>query len=337
MARTKEGVTIGFLGTGLMENVDTAIDLIEEYIEANITSEEDPVVFVFPVTTDEFSETLEELVDMAKKSDITYEVITSTSDKGRRSFTDITANAARTYHVADVFAQLEQILTDAPKALLEILWDTKREGELDEIVRRFMNAGIEVLDLTEGNSPFEDPDDQDKAEPVVAADEAEPETAEEPATEETTEAIPIYARSELEEFAKKEGRGKIKEINVGLGLPPRKSIAAMIDQILEAQGGVEEAFEELLEAAEAVAVEAVAVEEVVEAVEALEETFGAEPTLTVEDGPMLAEALMVFPARLHDVLDEFLTGLGKTLEGVIFNATPEEPQEEARPRRLRSH
>src|SRR5882672_4790479 len=334
MARTKEGVTIGFLGTGTMENVDTAIDLIEEYIEANITSEEDPVVFVFPLTTNEFSETMEELVDMARKSDITYEVITSTSDKGRRSFTNITANAARTYHVADVFTQLEQILNDAPKALLEILWDDKRQDELSEIIRRFQDAGIEVLDLTDGNSPFEVEEDEATAEPEATPAETEAQAvadswaAQEPTEE--TETIPIYSRSELEVFAKKEGRGKIKGINVGLGLPPRKSTAAMIDQIMEAQGEADEAPEARAEAR-------------AETVEALEETFGAEPTLTVEEGTvpfpefsgLMYEVLATFPSRLHDVLDEFLTSLGKTLEGVIFNATAEQPdnnQEEARPR-----
>ena len=67
MAQKKsEGFTIGFLGTGAMD-VDNATDLIEEFIESTITSDDDPVRFVFPLTTNEFSDTLGELVEMAKQ------------------------------------------------------------------------------------------------------------------------------------------------------------------------------------------------------------------------------------------------------------------------------
>ena len=127
--KTAEGVTIAFLGTGVMD-VDNATDLIEEFIESVITSDDDPVRFVFPLTSTEFSETLGELVEMAKQSDITYECITQSGDTPRRNFTDVASTAAKTYHVADVYTQMEQILTEAPTAILEVLWDSEREDDM---------------------------------------------------------------------------------------------------------------------------------------------------------------------------------------------------------------
>ena len=57
--KVAEGVTIAFLGTGAMD-VDNATDLIEDYIESAIASDDDgdPVRFVFPLLTagTEFSE-----------------------------------------------------------------------------------------------------------------------------------------------------------------------------------------------------------------------------------------------------------------------------------------
>ena len=57
---------------------------------------------------------------MAKQSDITYECITQSGDTPRRNFTDVAGTAARTYHVADVYTQMEAILTEAPTAILEV-------------------------------------------------------------------------------------------------------------------------------------------------------------------------------------------------------------------------
>lgn len=311
MPPQKEGVTIGFLGTGTMD-VDTATDLIEEYIEANISNDDDPVRFVFPLSTDEFSDTMTELVTMAKESDITYEVITSTADKGRRAFTEISESAAKTYHVADVFTQMEQILSDAPQAVLEVLWDDEREEELSDIVGKFMDAGIEVRDLTHGGVRLEDreepegPIDADSRE-VEAPAEAQPPDADEarPDTD-----VPIYARSDLEKLS----RAAVKDIALALGLPPRKSSAAMIEEIMEAQGDAEP-----LEATETPET----TQEVTVAVAV------TEPAGALTDDPRaireLVAALEVFPGRLHDVLDEFLTNAGKTIEGLVFNAKPEQP------------
>ena len=97
----------------------------------------------------------------------------------------------------------------------------------------------------------------------------------------------------------------IKEVAVALGLPPRKSSAAMIDEIMESQGWTEEEGEEVAEP--------VVVTQEVEQEGALESTT----TGSAE----LVETLERFPQRLHDVLDQFLTDLAKTIEGVIFNAT----------------
>lgn len=315
MAQKAEGVTIAFLGTGAMD-VDTATDLIEEFIDATISSDDDPVRFIFPLTTNEFSDTLGELVEMAKQSDITYEVITHTGDKGRRSFTDITGSASKTYNVADVFTQMEQILTEAPTAILEVLWDKERDDELTEIVGRFVDAGIDVKDLTDGNAPIAANDEEEVEEATVEAEEA---TGEEEAEEATEEAQVVYARSDLEKLS----RADVAEIVDKLGLPRRKATAAMVEEIMEAQGGFEEEppGEETEEPGEEMTVEVIAGE--------IELTTGT-----------LTQAIERFPSALHGVLDDFLINLAKTIEGLIFNATPEDPmpmEQPPNPRRLRAH
>jgi hypothetical protein len=316
-----EGVTIGFLGTGSMD-VDSATDLIEEFIESVITSDEDPVTFVFPLTTDEFSDTMEELSEMAKKSDITYEVITSTSDKGRRRFTEIAGSAAKTYHVADVYTQMEHILTEAPRSLLEVLWDKEREEQLGEIVGKFLDAEIDVRDLTDGNSPMgeesEVQETQAAASPAVIDVQAvEKETDEE-------EELPIYARSDLEKLS----RANVKEIALKLGLPPRKSSAAMIEEIMEAQGEPEETEE--AEEAEETAVIAVVAEEAETEIVAVAAIAAPPMTGNVSE---LVEALDRLPTRLHDVFDEAITSFAKTIEGLVFNAQPEQPMPVEEPAR----
>jgi hypothetical protein len=301
MAQKTGGVTIAFLGTGAMD-VDNATDLIEEFIESAISSDDEPVRFVFPLTTDEFSDTLTELVDMARQSDITYEVVTSTADKGRRSFTEISNAAARTYHVADVYTQIEAILTEAPSSILEVLWDKEREEELSEIVGKFIDAGIEVKDLTDGNTPIAADGEEV---PEETPTEVEPEAPEEGTTE---EAEVLYTESQLMAL----NRAEVKEIAARLGLPPRRSSAAMIEEIMEAQNASEE-----------------------EGGEEQPAEVAAEPVIEVDvvtgiGSGELVEALDAFPGRLHEVLDEFLTNLAKTIEGIIFNATPEEQAPPAR-------
>jgi hypothetical protein len=331
--KTTEGVTIVFLGTGAMD-VDNATDLVEEFISATISSDDDPVRFVFPATVDEFSDTMEELVDMAKQSDITYEVVTSTADKSRRRFTEIAASAAKTYHVADVYTQLEHILTESPRSVLEVLWDEEREEELKKIVGKFVDAGIDVRDLTDGNVRMGEEDEtEDESEP--SAEPAEPSEAVTTTSVEVisdAEEVPIYSRSELEAIARKEGRGAIKDISLKLGLPARKASATMIEAILDLQGEPEEDAQTVeVETDDLVEV----ANEIGEVADAVMEIADTEHELVV--------AIQEFPGRLHDVLDEFLTNLGKTVEGLVFNVAPEEPMavepepEQPRRRLVRAH
>jgi hypothetical protein len=114
------------------------------------------------------------------------------------------------------------------------------------------------------------------------------------------EAEVVYARTELENMS----RPDVREIALKLGLPPRKATAAMVEEILEAQGGF---GEQIAESTPIVAADEVISEE-----------------MTTSS---LTEALQHFPGHLHDVLDQFLTDLAKTIEGFVFNTTPEEPEE----------
>ena len=319
MAQKKEGVTIAFLGTGAMD-VDNATDLIEEFIEATITSDDDPVRFVFPLTTDEFTDTLGELVQMAKKSDITYEVITSTSDKNRRAFTDIANGAAKTYHVADVFTQMEQILVESPTAILEVLWDAEREVELTEIVSKFLDAEVAVLDLTDGNTPMAEEEPAESAEEV-------PQVTEDGEIVEADQAEVVYARADLEKLS----RNEIKEITLALGLPARRSSDAMIEQIMETQGGFDEGADEPTTVTE---VEMVVSEdgEIIESSDTRVEMHIGGIDTSVE----LIEAIRSFPNEMKIMLGEFLTDIAKTIEGLIFNHTPAEEQAPAAPTRRQS-
>lgn len=298
---TPEGVTVVFLGTGQMD-IDTATDLIQEYIDANI-SEDEYVRFVFPLITDEFSDTMEDLVEMAKQSDITYEVVSNSADKGRRAFIEISNSAARTYSVADVLTQLEQMLTQAERSVLMVLWDKERVDDMSDMVGKFIDAGIDVRDLTEGltrigneeegEGEAEEPVEAEASKPVVVAEE-------EPGDEDEGE-IPVYARSDLEKLS----RSDIKEIALKLGLPPRKASATMIDEIMEAQGEPEEP-QELPETP-------VDVQEAIDV-----QTDGTAPLSFVE-------ALDDFRGRLVADLEEFRVAFAQTLEGVVFNSKPEEP------------
>jgi hypothetical protein len=282
------GITIGFLGTGSME-VDEATGLIEEYCTKAL-QEDDPVTLVFPLTSGEFSDTMGDLVRMAKANDLSYQVVTNKEDKNRRAFVEIANDAAKTYHVADVFTQMESILSEAPRSALMVIWDDERSDELTRAITRFYDADIPVLDLSDGLTPLVLENGDDDSEPAeTGGDEEEGEAPAE-----------AYAKSDLEKLS----RDEVKSIAASLGLPPRRSSAAMIDEILEAQGGYSEAVAEVAEVVEEI---------------------GDIVAVAAEADASLVEALEMFPGRVADVFDNFLTQLGITLEGVIFNATPEEP------------
>ena len=306
------GIVIGFLGTGAME-VDSAIDLIEEYINKSIKPDE-PARFVFPLTTDEFSDTLAGLSLMARKSKITYEVITQSDDKGKRAHQEVANSAAKTYQVVDVWTQMEAILVDAPQAALMVLWDEKRNDELNSIAVKFFDAGIEVHDLTDGNrvlSRDDEPEAEGEGEDEEPAEEGEPETDEdedqEEPEEEETETGEAFTRAQLEKMS----HAAVKDIAVGMGLAPRKARENMITAIMERQGTVEEPV------AAAVAVERGPVDD----------------HAVLFDPEGLRAILDEFGTRFFDGLDEWLTKFRTTLEGVAFNLAPEEPMpvEESEP------
>src|SRR6516162_4032160 len=228
-----QGITIGFIGTGEMEP-DPATDLIEEFLTETVKSE-DPVKFIFPLVLNEFSDSLAGLTEMARKSKITYEVITNTEDKKRRPFMQIAQAASNQYLVTDVFTQMETILVEAPNAALMVLWDDKRDAELQSIVAKFLDADIKVMDLTNGLAVLgvEEQGEEEEEEEEEEEDEGEDEA--EPVRELEAEAVAtaLYTRPDLMKL----NHAQVKEVAVGMGLPARKAREAMIVAILEAQGG----------------------------------------------------------------------------------------------------
>lgn len=303
MPRTSQaGITIGFLGTGEME-VDPATDLIEVYINESVKPDES-VRLVFPVTEAEFSDSLDQIASMARKNRLAYEVITNSDDKKRRPFQEVLNAAANTHLVTDVWTQMEQILVDAPKAALFVLWDEKRDKELQEICGRFADAEISVLDLTNGLAPLLDQDEAVEPTPDEpdAADEAEDDE------EEPQAATTVYTRPQLEKM----NHSDVKDIAVSMGLAPRKARENMIVAILDAQGTPEPVTVASVEP---------------QAVAAVSSDFDA--TVTLLDG--LENILDQFGKQFMEGLDEWLTKFSTAAEGWVFNTTPEEPMQEPAP------
>jgi hypothetical protein len=309
-----EGITIGFLGTGV-KKVDPATDLIEKYINDHVKPDE-PARFIFPLTTDEFSDSMAELARMARKSSITYEVISLTGDRNRKLFTEVASGAAKQYFVAEVWHQMEVILAEAPQSALFVIWDDKREEELSEIASGFMDAGIAVLDLTNQLIPLtkdEEPEvaneEEEAAEAaaVVAAEEEEEEADEgddeaEAVRELEAEATDLYTRAAMEKMS----HAEVKDIAVGMGLAPRKARENMILAILERQGLPEEATEADVGS---------------QAVTAAPVDSGAAGAFL--EG--LRDILDEFGSRFMGGLDDWLTKFSTAAEGFAFNTAPEEP------------
>jgi len=319
-----EGMTIGFLGTGV-KAVDPATNLIEEFLN-NTLKPDEPARFIFPLTTEEFSDSLADLARMARKSSITSEVISHTGDRNRKVFTEVANSAAKQYYVAEVWTQMELILNEAPQSALFVLWDDQREQELADICGKFMDAGIDVRDLTNNLIPLTKDEEgteeeaQDEPEPEqvmsdgaqgVEVEEEEPVTPEddEPVVPETGDDIP-YTRTQLEKMA----HAQVKDIAVGMGLAPRKARENMILAILERQGTPEEP-----------AVASVGSQVV---------TGGA-----VDSGAGVAflegleKVLDDFGNRFMVGLDDWLTKFSTAAEGFAFNTAPEAPMpvEESEP------
>ena len=301
-----EGITIGFLGTGV-KAVDPATDLIEEYINQAVKPDE-PARFVFPLTTEEFSDSLADLARMARKSSITYEVISHTGDRNRKVFTEVANSAAKQYYVAEVWTQMELILNEAPQSALFVLWDDKREEELAEVCSRFMDAGIPVLDLTNNLIPLtKDEEEQEEAADEPEADEEEeavvPEDVPTPMEEvmsDGAQGTDLYTRAQMEGMS----HAQVKDIAVGMGLAPRKARDNMIIAILERQGTPEAA--------------------VVAPVGPQGVSDDHQPLVDVE---ALQEALDGFRKGLAADLEEFRLAFASTIEGLVFNMAAEKPME----------
>jgi hypothetical protein len=301
-----EGITIGFVGTGEME-ADAATDLIEEFINEAIPPDE-PAKFLFPLTTNEFSDTLGQLAEMARKSKITYEVVTNTEDKKRRAYLQIAQGAANQYLATDVFTQMETTLVEAPRAVVMVLWDEKRDDELQTIVGNFIDAGIKVMDLTNGLSVLGVEDEGTEGEALDEPDEEETDEGDDEAqavAELEAEAVGEgYTRAALEKMS----HAEVKEISTSMGLPARKARENMIVAILEAQGSAEETTEAPVRP-QAVAVAAV--------------DTGAVPGLL--EG--LKDILDSFGSRFMTGLDDWLTKFSTAAEGFAFNTNPEKPMD----------
>jgi len=281
---------------------DPATDLIEEYINESVKPDE-PAKFIFPLTETEFSDTLTQLATMARKSKITYEVITNADDKKRRPFQEVVNGAAHTHLVSDTWTQMQEILTEAPKAALFVLWDDKRDDELQEICGAFLDAEITVLDLTNGLARLEAPGDEGEEGEEAEETEEEEQAQEEEAPELEDEATTVYTRLQLEKMP----HAEVKEIAVGMNLAPRKARENMILAILEAQGTAEASVGPV----EAVVVTAAPVDTGV--------------TTALLTG--LEEILDKFGSRFFTGLDDWLTKFSTAAEGFAFNTAPEEPME----------
>jgi hypothetical protein len=277
---TPEGITIGFLGTGAMD-VDAGMVLIQEYLDANIKPSES-VKWMFVLVDGEFTATLTEYVAIAKSSDIVYEVITRSSDTSKRAFVEMANDAAKVINVEDPILQLEQSLKEAPRSALFLLWDKERDtSEQEEMFSSFIDAGLDVRELTEGLIPMSF-EGGEEAEPAAAADEDEGEA---------TEEMEIFARTDLEKMSMDD----LKDIGAQLGVPPKKTRQAMVDLILAAQGEPEEAQEAPVPPGEPIA--AVAVVETAVDVSATLQSF--------------LSGLDEWANQLGGKFDDFLTRLDK--------------------------
>jgi len=338
-----EDIMVGVLGTGEMD-VDQATTLLEDYMNAEIQGEES-VRLIFPMVTGEFSDTMDELVNMATENSIAYELITNAEDKARRRFTEIAATARKTYMAPAPFLQLETILVEAPRAVLFVLWDSERDDEMQAVVGKFVDAGIDTREWTDGltrlgledgdGEPSEEPEATDYEPVDVESTEVAVDGAQEPET------TPLYSRTDLKEMSMSD----LKEVAKSLGLPPRKARETMINEIMDAQGGEvvpEEAPESPVEPEEPSEVlpPAADLHEPVGGSQVALEAF--QHRFLDEFQEMVMSLGNTILSRLSDLLDDKLADLGKTIEGVAFNLAPEpqaepepEPvQEEPQPRRL---
>src|SRR5215469_1753223 len=161
-------LTIGFLGTRSME-INRATEIIEQYINRNIESSDDTVCFIFPLSganTEEFAGFVDDLVKMARASEIYYELIADTAAQDDLHFTEL-AKGARNVHcvgdAGDVPARMEELLTAAHTTLtrrravpdveggakgsaLMVSWEGN-ESELAVVLEGFTRKRVKMVDL----------------------------------------------------------------------------------------------------------------------------------------------------------------------------------------------
>lgn len=306
------GATIGFFGTGEMDP-DHAIDLIEDWINAQVTAN-DPVRFWFPVTSIEFSPTLQELVESTVDTHIPYEAVTSPQDKNRRDYAETLSRAAKVHSVEDPIDLMERELSAAPGPALFVLWDKARDNEMQEVANSFIAAGVSVYEIS------------DVLVPISAHEEAEVAAAALDSLDEQSEGYQgAYTLENLEKL----GRGELRDICETLGIQPRRASAAMIEDILASQGGGpgEEAPVEP-EPEEPVAAE-VEVMPVVPRDHAGEKWVEVTPRIDID---RLEGVFTAFLGRLEGILKEYTQPVAPQPQ--TASQVPEEAQERPTRRRM---
>jgi hypothetical protein len=278
-------------------DADQAQGLVEDHLKPH---PDDPLHFVFVATSDEWSETLGEIMTMAVNSEIPYEVITSPEDKSRTAFRDVLSAASKTHSVSDPVDHLKNLLVEASGGRLFMSWDTTREDDMQEYATMFLEAGVPTYDLTDQLTEIGFPEEAE----AVAEAEAEGDE------EEAAEGEVIYSKSELQKL----DRQQLWAIADQIGVKRSRASAVVIEDILAAQGEPGEAPEEPSEPTEPEPVEALPVQPLGVSEEIWE--------------------------RLDKAFDKFTSTLLTGLEDMLSHLTPPtatepEPEPEPQPTRRR--
>ena len=175
------GLTIGFLGTGVVET-ELLENLLIDFINAAGVPEDAPITFIIPITDDGFTETLGEVYQVGKDSDLVIEaVISGPASKAPKSIKSYIDDAAKSHNVEEVGAHVISLLADAPNPVMFVLFDADDEeapAELEELILDAFEAGLTVHELTDGLAVLQ-PEGED--EPEEEPEEPEEETPVEPA------------------------------------------------------------------------------------------------------------------------------------------------------------
>lgn len=276
VAKKAAGVTIGFAGTGEAD-VDGMVDILMANLED--LDPEAPLRLIFPVTTDLLTPELEGLVEFIQKNadnGLEYEAVTTAKDAKSPSLKSALAGASKKHTVTDVLESLLSLLVEAPGPLLYII---EPNEEVAELLGTAEEESIPVFDLADGLRQVQMAFDQETLEGMEAAE--------------------------------------LKAIAVGLGIekPPRAK-AALIEAILEAQGG-----DVGKDTADDAAVPDEEPEEVPEE-DATEDETELVPTSSEEVIEVIRELVADFTAALFEIL-----------VAPVETETEPEPEPEPAPRR----